>query len=439
MSDPLIIGFLSLVAMVGLALLGVPIAIAAGTVGIVGLMIDLGIGGAFGIIGTLPFAVLANFGITLIPLFFLMGDFAAQAGIAKDAFDAAYKLFGRVRGGLAMATTLGSALSAATMGSSLANAALFTRIALPPMLAYHYDRSFALGCIAAVGTFAIMIPPSITFVLYGIVTNESIGALLLAGIIPGLFTAAAYLTFIYIRCRVNPKLAPAPKIKFSRGEKLRGLANLWAIFLLFFLVMGGIYAGYFTPSAGGAVGAFGALMLAIWKRRLNWEVFRKVSVETVQATTTIMIIIVGAFFLARHLVLCGFAQELVKLCTGGGAIPGWVVILLFSVMYLLLGCVMETVSMLVTTMPFVYPVVKALGYDGIWFGVIFVKLAEIGMLTPPVGANLFVVTATAGEQTTVMDVVKGVGPFLILEIPILLFLIFYPEISTYLPSKMAGK
>ena len=439
MSDPLIIGFLSLVAMVGLALLGVPIAIAAGTVGIVGLMIDLGIGGAFGIIGTLPFAVLANFGITLIPLFFLMGDFAAQAGIAKDAFDAAYKLFGRVRGGLAMATTLGSALSAATMGSSLANAALFTRIALPPMLAYHYDRSFALGCIAAVGTFAIMIPPSITFVLYGIVTNESIGALLLAGIIPGLFTAAAYLTFIYIRCRVNPKLAPAPKIKFSRGEKLRGLANLWAIFLLFFLVMGGIYAGYFTPSAGGAVGAFGALMLAIWKRRLNWEVFRKVSLETVQATTTIMIIIVGAFFLARHLVLCGFAQELVKLCTGGGAIPGWVVILLFSVMYLFLGCVMETVSMLVTTMPFVYPVVKALGYDGIWFGVIFVKLAEIGMLTPPVGANLFVVTATAGEQTTVMDVVKGVGPFLILEIPILLFLIFYPEISTYLPSKMMGK
>ncbi|HIJ57614.1 MAG TPA: TRAP transporter large permease [Deltaproteobacteria bacterium] len=439
MNDPLIIGFLSLGVMIGMAVIGVPIAVAAGIVGMGGLMIDLGISGAFGIIGTLPYSVLANFGISLIPLFFLMGDFAAQAGIAKDAFDAAYKLFGKVRGGLAMATTVGSALSAATMGSSLANAALFTRIALPPMMTYNYSRSFALGCIAAVGTFAIMIPPSITFVLYGIVTQQSIGALLLAGIFPGIFTAVVYLSYIFIRCRSNPELAPISEVTFSIREKLRGLVQLWAIFFLFFLVMGGIYAGYFTPSAGGAVGAFGAFILAIFKRRLSWKIIGKVSIETVQGTTAIMIILVGAFLLGRHLILCGFTEELVQICSGGGVIPGWVVMLLFSAMYLLLGCVMETVSMLVTTMPFVYPVVTALGYDGIWFGVIFVKLAELGMLTPPLGANLFVVSATAGEDTSVMDVVKGVGPFLLLEIPILVILIAYPQLSIYLPSKMYGQ
>ena len=439
MNEPLLIGFLSLGAMVGLALIGIPIAFAAGIVGILGLVFDLGLSGAFGIIGTLPFSVLANFGITLIPLFFLMGDFAAQAGIAKDAFDSSYKLVGKKPGGLAMATTVGSAFSAATMGSSLANAALFTRIALPPMMAYKYDKPFALGCIASVGTFAIMIPPSITFVLYGLVTQESIGALLMAGVFPGLFTAVAYLAFIYIRCRLNPKLAPITDITFSRREKLKGLVQLWSIFFLFFTVMGGIYLGYFTPSAGGAVGAFLALILAIAKGKLSWGVLRRVSVETVQGTTSIMIIVVGCFLLARHMTMCGFSEALVKLCTGGGALPGWVVMVLFSLMYIFLGAVMETVSELVTTMPFVYPVVKALGYDGIWFGVIFVKLAEIGQLTPPIGENLFVVAATAGEGTDVMDAVKGVGPFLLLEMPILAALLLFPQISLYLPSKMFGQ
>ncbi len=307
------------------------------------------------------------------------------------------------------------------------------------MLTYKYDRNFALGCIASVGTFAIMIPPSITFVLYGIVTQESIGALLMAGVFPGIFTAVAYLGFIYMRCRINPRLAPIPEVTFSRKEKLNGILQLWTIFFLFFSVMGGIYLGYFTPSAGGAVGAFAALLLALWKRRVTWEVFRRVSLETVQGTTSILVILVGGFLLARHLTLSGFTEELVKLCTGGGTLPGWVVMVLFSIMYLFLGCVMETVSMLVSTMPFVYPVVKALGYNGIWFGVIFVKLAEIGMLTPPIGSNLFVVTATAGQGTTVMDVVKGVGPFLLLEIPILAILLFWPELSLYLPSQMYGK
>lgn len=438
MTDPLIVGFVSLAVMVILAVIGVPIAASLGLVGIGGLIYDLGLRGAFGIIGSLPYSVLASFGISLIPLFFLMGDLAAEAGIAKDAFDSAYKVFGKVRGGLAMATTMGSALSAATMGSSLANAALFTRIALPPMLNYKYDKRFSLGCIASVGTFAIMIPPSITFVLYGIITQQSIGALLIAGVIPGVVSAGAYLIFIYLRCRMNPNLAPVAEIQFPLVEKLKGLANLWAVFLLFFLVMGGIYAGYFTPSAGGAVGAMGAFVLAVFKRRVSWDVMRRVSVETATSTTSIMLIVLGAFFLARHLVLSGFTQDLVELCRGQGNIPPWMILLFICILYLFLGCVMETVSMLVTTVPFIYPIITALGYNGIWFGVIFVKVAELGMLTPPVGANLFVVSAAAGDKADVLDVVKGVLPFLLLEIPILAILLFFPGISLYLPSKMYG-
>ena len=196
----------------------------------------------------------------------------------------------------------------------------------------------------------------------------------MAGVFPGIFTAVAYLAFIYIRCRLNPKLAPIPEVTFSRREKLKGVVQLWTIFFLFFTVMGGIYAGIFTPSAGGAVGAFLALILAIAKGRLSWEVLRKVSVETVQGTTSIMIILVGGFLLARHLTICGFSEALVKLCTARGALPGWVVMVLFSAMYLFLGAVMETVSELVTTMPFVYPVIKALGMTGYGLGLFSLSL-----------------------------------------------------------------
>jgi C4-dicarboxylate transporter DctM subunit len=433
---PLLVGGVSFLVMVLLAISGVPIFVALGLVGVVGLIFVTGFDATLGIIGTLPFAVLASYGLAVVPLFYLMGEIAAEAGIARDAYQAAYKLLGGLRGGLAMSTTLGSGFSAACMGSSVANAALFTKVAFPEMLRFKYDRSLSLGCIASSGTFAIMIPPSIALVVYGIITEESVGRLLMAGILPGILTLVVYLTGIWIRCRLNPKLAPIAPIKYTMAEKIKGTFGLWGIAALFVLVLGGIYAGFFTPSAGGAVGAFGAFILALSKRRLTKVAINRIALDSMMGITSIIVIIIGGFLLARHLVLSGFVEALVHFTTTQAGLPPIVIIGFIAVMYILLGCVMDGVSMMVCTMPFVYPVVTSLGFDGIWFGIIFIKLIEIALITPPIGANLYIVAAAAGKDTNVIDVIRGVLPFLLLDCIVLVLLILFPAISLYLPSRM---
>jgi C4-dicarboxylate transporter DctM subunit len=434
--SPLLIGGVSFFIMVLLSLSGVPIFVALGLVGVVGLIIVTGFDTTLGIVATLPFAVLASYGLAVVPLFYLMGEIAAEAGIARDAYQSAYKLLGGFRGGLAMSTTLGSGFSAACMGSSVANAALFTRVAFPEMVRFNYDRSLSLGCIASSGTFAIMIPPSIALVVYGIITEESVGRLLMAGIIPGILTLVVYLVGIWIRCRLNPKLAPIAPVKYTIAEKIKGTFALWGIAVLFALVLGGIYAGFFTPSAGGAVGAFGAFILALSKRRLTKAAISRIARDSMMGISSIIVIIIGGFLLARHLVLSGFVEALVNLTTTQAGLPPIVIIGLIAVMYILLGCVMDGVSMMVCTMPFVYPVVTSLGFDGIWFGIIFIKLIEIALITPPIGANLYIVAAAAGKDTDVIDVIKGVLPFLLLDCIVLVLLILFPGICLYLPSRM---
>ena len=432
--SPLLVGTIALLLMVFMSLAGVPIFVSLGSVGIVGLIVVSGFDRTLGIISSLPFTVFASYSLAIVPLFFLMGDIANLGGIAGEGYKAAYKLLGGTRGGLAMATTIGSGFSSACMGSSGANAALFSRIALPEMLKFNYDKSFSLGCIASVGTFAVMIPPSIGFVLYGIVTQESIGKLLMAGVFPGILTVGAYLIGISVMCRLNPKLAPVSEIKYTTREKLKGLLGLWGIFLLFLLVMGGMYAGLFPPSAGAAVGASGAFIIALSKRKLTLSALTRVGIDTMRAMSSVTIIILGGFLLARFLVISGFTQALVALASTGLSKSS--VLISIVIMYLILGCLMDPVSMLITTIPFIYPLIISLGFDGIWFGVIFTKLSEIGVLTPPVGMNLFVVAAAAGKGTTVSDVIKGVGPFLIMEAFVMVILILFPGISLYLPSKM---
>jgi C4-dicarboxylate transporter, DctM subunit len=435
---PILVGTLGFVVMVILSLLEVPIFVALGLVGIVGMIFTSGLTTTMGIVASLPFAVLANYGLAVVPLFFLMGQVAGQAGIVKDAYDAVYKLTAGVRGGLAMATTVGSAFSAATMGSSVANAALFTKVALPEMLKFKYDKNFSLACIASSGTFAVMIPPSILFVIFGLVTEESIGRLLIAGIFPGILTALVYLSSIWMRCKWNPKLAPAPMAKYTAREKFTSLFKLWGIIVLFFLVFGGIYFGFFTPSAGAAIGAAGAFVLALGRRAVTRRTVGKLCFETIQGIGPLTAILIGGFFLGRFLVLSGFVEAIVRFVTVDLKVSPLAVIGLIAVMYIILGALMDELSMTLVTLPFVYPLVKALGYDGIWFGVVYVKLCQLGMIFPPIAINLFVVAAAAGEGTTVMDVVKGIWPFIVLEIIILAVLILFPSISTYLPSMMYG-
>jgi C4-dicarboxylate transporter DctM subunit len=435
--SPLLLGTMALLVMVFMCLAGVPIFVSLGSVGILGLIIVSGLDRTLGIISSLPFTIFASYSLAIVPLFFLMGDIASLGGVAAEGYKAAYKLLGRTRGGLAMATTVGSGLSAACMGSSAANAALFSRIALPEMLKLGYERSFSLGCIASVGTFAVMIPPSLGFVLYGIVTQESIGKLLMAGVFPGILTVGVYLVGILLMCRSNPKLAPVSEIKYTTREKLKAMLGLWGILLLFLLVMGGIYAGLFPPSAGAAVGASGAFIIALSRRKLTLPALINLGIDTMRAISSFTVILLGGFLLARFLVMSGFTQALVALVSTG--LSKGVVLMGIVLMYLILGCLMDPVSMLITTVPFIYPLIISLGFDGIWFGVIFTKLSEIGVLTPPVGMNLFVVAAAAGKGTTVADVIKGVGPFLIMEAFVMVILILFPGIALFLPSTMYGQ
>jgi len=435
--ESLLIGSIAFALMLLLCLTGMPIYVACGSVGLAGIIFELGFDATLGIISSLPFAIYANYGIAIIALFYLMGELAAGSGMTEDAYQAAYKIIGGVRGGLAMATTIGCAISAACLGSAVANAALFTRMALPEMLKFRYDKNFSLGCIASAGTFAIMIPPSIALVVYGVLTEESIGKLLMAGIIPGITTAILYLMSIWLRCRFNQQLAPIPEIKFSLKAKIKSTYSLWGVGSLFILVMGGMYAGFFTPTAGAAVGAFGALLLGLIKKRLiSKSALQIVAMNTATGVASIGVLFIGGFFLARFLTLSGFVEVIVRVITKDIGVPPLAVIGLLCVMYLILGALMDEFSMTLCTIPFVYPVIKGLGYDGVWFGIVFTKLCQIGLIFPPIAMNLYVVAQAAGEGTNVMNVVKGIWPFIFIEIIVLVILVLFPEITLFLPNMM---
>jgi len=440
MSEPILVGVITFAVMIALSLTGLPIFVTLGLVGILGLLYDIGWNSTLGIVSTLPFTVLASYGMAVVPLFYLMGDLAGQAGIADDAYKSAHKIFMGIKGGLAMSTTIGCAFFGACTGSSVANAALFTRIALPEMRKYNYDKSFASGCIASAGTLAIMIPPSITFVLYGIVTEESIGRLLVAGVIPGIMLALAFVALIWLMCRFNPRIAPVMDEKVTFKEKVASLRGIWGVVVLFLIIIGGLYMGLFTPTAAGAIGAFGALVMALLRRRLNKKNIKQIAVSTVSGTTAMLVCLIGGFLLARHLVLSGFVDEIVTAIGGGGAaVNPWVTLAAICVMYLFLGCVMDPVSMLVVTLPVVYPIIIRLGFDGIWFGVIFVLLTEMALLTPPVGANLYVVVGASNGEINITHVIKGMMPFLIVLVVMMILFIAFPQISLFLPTMMYGK
>jgi C4-dicarboxylate transporter, DctM subunit len=436
--DPIALGVVAFALMIFVALIGVPIFVSMGLVGIIGLIYTSGFNAAMGTIASLPYAVFANYGLAVVPLFFLMGAFVGEAEVTQDAFNSAYKLIGKVRGGLAMATCIGSGLAAATMGSSVANAALFTRMAYPEMRKYGYDKSFSLGCIASSGTFAIMIPPSVAFVIYGILTNESIGKLLIAGVLPGILTVVVYLAAIWTMARMNPKLAPPPAVTFTGKEKIKALFSLWSVAVLFLLVVGGIYSGIFTPTQAGAIGAFGALVIALMRKKITKKNLSSIAVNSIEGMSALSVVILGGFVLMRFLVVCGFVDEIVGFVEKAHLSPVGV---LFAVviLYLILGALMDELSMTVCTIPFVYPIMMKLGYDGIWFGVVYTKLCQIGLIFPPVAMNLFVVAAAAGKDTSVLDVIKGIWPFIFLECVIVVILCVFPDISLFLPRLMYGR
>jgi tripartite ATP-independent transporter DctM subunit len=434
--DPLVIGTIAFIIMVVLILIRVPVAVSLGVVGIGGMIVTFGFSKAVSICGTLPYSKMASHTLAVIPLFYFMGDLAREAGIARDAFNTARKWVGGFHGGMAMTTTLASGFSAACMGSSIANAAMFTRLALPEMEKEGYAKSLSLGCIAAAGTFAVMIPPSITMVIYGIMVEESVGKLLIAGLLPGIITVIVYMVSIYVRARwLNPNLAPPPHGGFPWKERFKSLWSIWGIAVLFIMVMGGIYFGVFTPSSGGAVGAFGAFIIALGKRRLRLDNIMEIGLSTSRSVGSILLIVIGGMLFARFAVFSGFVERLIEVTTSLD-LPPVGIMAMVGLMYIVLGCLLDPLPMILCTVSFVFPVVTTIGYDPIWFGVFLVKLVEIGCVTPPIGVNLFVVAASAGKHVNLMDVIKGIIPFTIMDILVLLLLLFFPVIALYLPDHM---
>ena len=415
--------------------LGMRIAFAAVLVGFVGLVILRGWGVAGGAVGFLPYRIVAHFPMTVIPLFIIMGYFAYFAGLTRDLFDTARQWVGHLPGGLAIAAVLGCAGFAACSGSSTASAAVMGKVVIPEMRGHGYEPKLAAGVVAAGGTLANLIPPSLVIVIYGIITEESIGALLIAGFIPGIVSALIYALMLYVRLRLSPQLGrPLPAVPWK--ERFISLRRTWGVLMLMLAVLGGLYTGVFTPTEAGGVGAFGAFVMALALRRLNWSNLKEALLETGKTTAMIFAILVGVLILLRLLALSGVT----KLFTTFMLEVPWpplAVLIGILFLYVILGTFMSGIGMMMVTLPLVVPVVTGLGYDPIWFGIIVVKMVEIALITPPVGMNVYVVSSVAPD-IPIEDVFRGILPFLAMDLLTVGLLIAFPQIVLFLPQTMMG-
>ena len=435
MFDPGTTGIIVMAFLFVTLAIGIHIGVALGLSGLLGMTLTIGAHAALAQLATVPFAMTNSFTLAVIPLFILMGSLATQARLTTDLYTAAHYWLGRLPGGLAMATTVASAAFGAACGSTVVNAAVFTRIAMPEMTRYGYDKRLSAGCIAASGTLASLIPPSILMVIYAIITEQSVAALMVAGLVPGILSAIIYMGGIYVRVRLNPKIAPIPDIQVTRRQKWESLYGVWGITFLFALVIGGIYAGWFIPTYAGAIGAFGAFIIVIAKRRLT----RKSMVETFKdagvTTTTIFIIVIGGILFARWLTYTGLVVDISDTLLAM-QLPPYMYLACFAVVYLILGMLIDPIAIMVMTLPIMFPIMTGVGYDPIWLGVISIKLAEISLITPPVGLNVYVVRSASPVPLSLEDVFAGVMPFLLLDVVTLALLIAFPQIVTFLPTLM---
>ncbi len=431
--DREVLGALGVLAMIVLMFLRIPVAFALMLVGWVGLVILRSDRAADAVLSADTFGTLLNFDLTTIPAFMLMGYITYVAGFTREIYDAARVWFGRTAGGLAAASTLGCAAFAAVSGSSLATAAAMGKIAVPEMLRRGYDKGLATGVVAASGTLGSLIPPSVLMILYAVFTEQSIALLFIAGIIPGILSAGVYIAMVLIRARINPALAPAMTERVSLADKFRALGGSWAIMLLFVLVMGGIMGGFFTPMEAGAIGAAGAIIIALLAGRLNRPKVSAAFLDTLKQTGGIFAIIFGAYVFARFIALSGLGQFLAEFAgsVSDQALP---VIIALSVIYVILGTFIGPIEIMLLTLPIVTPVVQNYDVSMIWFGVIMIKYLEIGLITPPLGFNVFMISSVVGKAVPITTIFKGVTWFLAMDVLTLAVLIAWPEITLYLPD-----
>ncbi len=431
-------GIIGIVLLIAILFSGMPIGIVMGLVGFLGMAYVGGTNAAFTSMGSSPYTTASSYGLSVVPLFVLMGSFCFFSGLSRDLYNTAYKWLGHLPGGLAMATVGGCAGFAAVSGSSVATTATMGMVALPEMRRYKYNPMLATGCIAAGGSIGILIPPSIILVIYGILTEQSIGKLFLAGFIPGILEAVFYIITIYILCRMNPLLGPRGE-KSNFKQRLASLKDTWGVLVLFLLVIGGIYMGIFTPTEAAGVGASGALLFALGmsvlgKRPFTWANFVDSLLDTGKTTAMVFVILIGANILGYFLAITRLPFALSDF-VAGLAVERHIVFSIIILVYLFLGAIMSSMAMIVLTVPILFPVITALGFDPIWFGIIIVRVVEIGQITPPVGINVFIMQGIA-KDIPMYDIFQGIVPFLIADIFHVALLIAVPEIVLFLPSLM---
>jgi C4-dicarboxylate transporter DctM subunit len=427
-----IIGLIGIGVLLLLLFCGMWLGFAMAFVGFLGLIYVVGFHGACKVLATLPYTTTAFYPISALPLFVLMGLVVGAAGLSTDLYDTAYKWFGRLPGGLAISTVFASGGFAAITGSSSASLVTIGSVALPEMKKYKYDPKLATGTVAAGGTIGILIPPSLGFILYAILTEESIGRLFMAGIIPGILEVVFYVGLIYLMCRLNPSLGPRGP-KTAMGEKVRSLKNTWPVLLLFALVIGGIYGGIFTPTEAGAVGAFGAMGIILLMGRLNVRGLAVTTMEALKMTGMILVLVLGAFIFAHFLALSKLPFLLSEFITGMN-IPRYATLVAIILLYIVLGMFLEIFSSILLTVPILFPSILAMGFDPIWFGVIMVRVMEIGLITPPIGMNVFMLAGVT--DTPLGSIFRGIVPFVIADFLHVALLVAFPQISLYLPQTM---
>lgn len=424
---------IGLLAMLILAFARVPLAIAMGLVGFAGLWWMRGLNPALASVTSTVYEAGFEYTLSVVPLFILMGNFVTRAGMSRELYRAAYTLVGHFRGGLAMATVMACAGFGSVCGSSIATAATMTKVAYPSMKDHGYSGQLAAGSIAAGGTLGILIPPSTILVIYGLVTETSIGKLFAAGMVPGLMAVLMMcLTISFLTWR-DPSSGPAAE-RSSWSERLDAMKDVWAVAVLFLLVMGGIYGGVFTTTEGAGIGAFGAFIIALLRKSLNWPVTLDILVESARTTGMLFMILVGALVFANFVNFTTLPSDLKSLVSTHNISPVAVMIAICAI-YIVLGAAMEELSMVLLTLPVFFPLVVSLGFDPVWFGIVIVLVVMIGLISPPVGMNMFVVRNMLPELSTA-TIFKGVMPFVYTLVVVLALLVAFPQIALFLPQAL---
>lgn len=427
------IGFIGLGAGMLLLLLRVQIGVALGLISFLGIGILLNLRAAWGIITAIPFNFVGDWNLTAIPMFLLMGFIASESGLSSGLFRAMRLLLSWLPGGLAVSSVGASAVLAAASGSSVATSSAFARIATPEMLRYRYDPGLATGVIASAGTLGALIPPSILMVLYGYLAEVSVAKLFAAGVLPGILTAIAFSAMIVVRVIRKPSLAPKIEERITRKDVIEAIRETWPLPVIILGVLLGIFLGAFTPTEAGAVGAALTIFIAGLRRRLTMRVLSMGFRQTLISTASIFMVVIGTALLGKFMALSGVPTFLADVFVQFGSSP-LMVVLAIALLFLLLGCFLDSIGILLLTMPIILPMAHEANLNLIWFGIILVKLLEIGLLTPPVGLNVYIIKGALGDRVDLTTIFKGVAWFIVVDLFVLAFLVLVPEFTMWLPN-----